>query len=444
MSMGNPQATPERDPGIVRFDEEREMMQNVGKLIDLIDDPEMKHTVRLTAFIAKSRAATVEAYDQGKPFIANNYCTAPELGVAMGLPWFMLFDAPFTLMGRQTLPEAIDESVAMGLGTDLCTAIRTNIYYVQKNMVPVPTAAVGFVFPCDGMPMLHQVMGHSSSCWKDVPLFCPDPAPYFHDGNIESIDYFANELKKTAAFLTEHTGYALDLDRLKEVIDESNKHYELWQEYNDLRRAVPAPHGHSMGMQTCYSMAQIFAVGDPDATVWFEDLVELGEKKVNAGDGIIKDKKEIRLFWFDLNPTTFADQFMPWLEEEYGAVVVMDMLGNHDYTSIDTSNEQEIWRGLAKRGLFDTPMVRQAIGTADGFVNDLVRIVEDYAIDVVIWPGHMGHKEMLGTYGIMREACRDLGVHFLDIRMDIWDERYTPIDQVKDKFTKFFEAAGYV
>ena len=55
----------------------------------------------------------------------------------------------------------------------------------------------------------------------------------------------------------------------------------------------------------------------------------------------------------------------------------------------------------------------------------------------------MGHKEMLGTYGIMREACRELGVHFLDIRMDIWDDRYTPVDQIKEKFTRFFEAAGY-
>jgi benzoyl-CoA reductase/2-hydroxyglutaryl-CoA dehydratase subunit BcrC/BadD/HgdB len=442
--MANAQEAKADDPGIVRFREERDQMTNLGKLIGIIEDPEMKHSARVTQFVARSRDKIVKAYEEGRPFIANNYCTAPELGEAMDLPWFMLFDAPFTLMGRLSLPEVIDESVAMGLGTDLCTAIRTNIYYIEKNLVPVPTAAVGFVFPCDGMPMLHQVMGHSSSCWKDVPLICPDPAPYFHDGSVRSIDYFANELRKTAAFLEEHTGQKLDLDKLKAVITESNKHYELWQEYNDLRRAVPAPHGHAMGGQTCYSLAQIFAVGDPDATVWFEDLVELAETRVAQKRGIIEGKEEIRLFWFDLNPTTFADQFMPWLEEEFGAVVVMDMLGNHDYTTIDTSSEDEIWRGLAKRGLFDTPMVRQAIGTADGFVNDLVRIVEDYKIDVVIWPGHMGHKEMLGTYGIMREACRELGVHFLDIRMDIWDHRYTPIDQIKDKFARFFSAAGYV
>ncbi len=441
MSTGNEAKT--EDPGITRFREERDLSLNLAKMAEMIEDPDMIHTARMTKFVVEARNAVVEAYEQGKPFIANNYCTAPELGVGMDLPWFMLFDAPFTMMGRQTLPEVIDESVAMGLGTDLCTAIRTNIYYVEKNLVPVPTAAVGFVFPCDGMPMLHQVMGHSSSCWRDVPLFCPDPAPYFHDGSDRGIDYFARELRKTATFLEEHTKRKLDLDKLKVVIEESNKQYELWQEYNDLRRAVPAPHGFSMGGQSCYAMAQIFGVGNPEVTDWFRDLVDMTEAKVAAGKGVVEEKKEIRVFWFDLNPTTFAADFMPWLEEEYGAVMVMDMLGNHDYTTIDTSSEDEIWRGLAKRGLFDTPMVRQAIGTADGFVNDLVRIVEDYKIDVVVWPGHMGHKEMLGTYGIMREACRELGVHFLDIRMDIWDHRYTPVDQIKDRFARFFDAAGY-
>jgi len=441
--MTKPNQAKVDDPGIERFRQERDMFANLGKLIGIIEDPEMKHSARMTEFVARSRDRVVRAYEEGRPFIANNYCTAPELGEAMDLPWFMLFDAPFTLMGRQTLSEVIDESVVLGLGTDLCTAVRTNIYYVVKNLVPVPTAAVGFVFPCDGMPMLHQVMGHESSCWRDVPLICPDPAPYFHDGSARGIDYFANELRKTVAFLEEHTGKKLDFDKLKAILEESNKHYELWRDYNDLRRAVPAPHGHTMGGQTCYSLAQIFAVGDPEATVWFQDLVDLTVAKVAAGKGVIEGKQEIRLFWFDLNPVTFAADFMPWLEEEFGAVVVMDMLGNHDYTTIDTSSEQEIWRGLAKRGLFDTPMVRQSIGTADGFVNDLVRIVKDYKIDVVVWPGHMGHKEMLGTYGIMREACRDLGVHFLDIRMDIWDDRYTSVDQIKDKFTRFFSAVGY-
>jgi hypothetical protein len=42
----------------------------------------------------------------------------------------------------------------------------------------------------------------------------------------------------------------------------------------------------------------------------------------------------------------------------------------------------------------------------------------------------------------MQEACREIGVPFLDIRMDIFDRRYTTADQIKDKFTRFFRGMG--
>jgi hypothetical protein len=187
----------------------------------------------------------------------------------------------------------------------------------------------------------------------------------------------------------------------------------------------------------CFSVAQLFRAGHEEGTEWFRSLVDCTEEKVKQGRGAV-EKEKVRLFWFDIMPSGWLFEFMPWLEEEFGAVVVMDMFGNYPYTTIDTSNEREIWRGLAKRGLFETPMVRQAMGPAETFVNDLVRIVKDYQIDVVVWPGHMGHKETQGTFGIMQEACRDLGVPFLDLRMDIFDRRYATADQIKEKFSNFF------
>ena len=44
---------------------------------------------------------------------------------------------------------------------------------------PVPTAALGLLYPCDGAPMLHQVMMHNKA-WKDVPIYSCDP-PYSSD-----------------------------------------------------------------------------------------------------------------------------------------------------------------------------------------------------------------------------------------------------------------------
>jgi hypothetical protein len=42
----------------------------------------------------------------------------------------------------------------------------------------------------------------------------------------------------------------------------------------------------------------------------------------------------------------------------------------------------------------------------------------------------------------MREVCRDLGVPFLALGLDLFDKRYTTIDELKDRFSQFFTAMG--
>ncbi len=43
---------------------------------------------------------------------------------------------------------------------------------------------------------------------------------------------------------------------------------------------------------------------------------------------------------------------------------------------------------------------------------------------------------------IMREKCKEIGVHFLDLRVDILDGRFVEKDEVLDKFARFFRAKG--
>jgi len=54
----------------------------------------------------------------------------------------------------------------------------------------------------------------------------------------------------------------------------------------------------------------------------------------------------------------------------------------------------------------------------------------------------MGHKDGAATAGIMRETCRGLGVPFLHIGLDLFDRRYTSVDEVKDKVSEFFRGMG--
>jgi len=108
------------------------------------------------------------------------------------------------------------------------------------------------------------------------------------------------------------------------------------------------------------------------------------EQEVREGKGDVPNER-IRLFWFDIRPV-WLRELTEWLKEEWGACIVMDMLGYTPYTLIDTSSEQSLMKGLAKRYLCDVPMIRQVHGTADNYVNDIARVVKECRIDCVIWP----------------------------------------------------------
>jgi hypothetical protein len=428
-----------KDRALERYKKERDWFAFLLQAVDMMVTPEMKLQAKLLRILLDSKQAVVDCVEQERPFIAGYFCSAPEIFNAMKLPWFMLMETPFLAASAPYILEDIQGAEDMGLGTDLCTAIRLPIFYIESGMMPVPTAVIGLLSPCDGTTMMNQVLQHNKA-WRDVPLFCADP-PYTSDER--ATQYYAAELRRMVSFLEQHTGRTLDMSRLREVCEESNRTYKLWQEYNELRRAVPCPHGWEIGGAQAFAISQCFVAGDPRCTDWFRQLVECGEIRVREGRGANdRVKEKIRLLWFDIMPYGWIFEFMPWLEEECGAVIVMDMFGNFPYTMIDTSSEESMFLGLARRNLMEVPMIRQARGTAENFSSDIVRIVKDYKIDCVIWPGHMGHKDGAATAGVMRETCRTLGVPFLHIGLDLFDKRYTTVDEVKDRVSQFFSGMG--
>ncbi len=425
-----------RERGYQRFRDECEKYRLITEELEK-NPPENKleaANAYLTRVLSESYGKILRNIDAGEPFIEGWYCCAPEIYVAMDLPFYMTMHAPFMPVSKSTLYANIDDAEEMGLGNDMCTAIRLSMYEVEKGLAPPPTAVVGLLYPCDGIAMLHNVI-ERSDLWGDIPMFAPDP-PYFRDER--SLDYAAGEIRRMTAFLEEHTGRRLDLDRLREVVEESNRHYELWLEYAELRRAVPCPHGWGTGPE-CMAVAQYLGVGDPRGTEWFKILIADAEERIQENRGWIPDER-IRLLWFDVPPLGWKRELVDWLEEEWGANFVMDMFCYAPYSLVDTSNEESMFRGLAHRAVYETPMIRQAQGIADNFLNDMGKLVKDYKIDCVLWPGHVGHKDSNASVGLMREFCRDLGVAFLTIGVDIYDTRYTTTDEIKDRISQFFTA----
>ncbi len=427
-----------KEKSLSRIREEMAMYEPVIELLKL-EPGEMGHLqLPIIENINDQHRKTIECVEEGKTFFASQFTNPVEILTAMDIHWYFhiqqLFAASGTGGGLHT-DEDLDGADKLNIPRDCCTLIRLGHYLQVAGLYPIPTAYLALTEPCDSVAGWHAAFMHHPD-WRNVPCFAPDP-PYHSDDR--SIEYYAKQMREMVDFITEQTGTKLDMDRLKEVVDETNKCYSLWMEYNEVRRSSPTPHSFILP-QSMFFQINTLGAGDPKKTSWYQDMVADAEMRVRENKPEVPNQK-IRIFWYDVQPFFFGE-IVSWLEQEWGGVIAMDMVSYCSSELVDTSTEESMFRGLARRAFQDGPMIHQGRGVADNVINDITRIVKDYKIDCMIFPGHMGHKDMAAASSIMRDTCRELGVPFLYIGLDVADYRYTTVDEIKDKISQFFTAMG--
>jgi len=104
-----------------------------------------------------------------------------------------------------------------------------------------------------------------------------------------------------------------------------------------------------------------------------------------------------------------------------------------DTTSIDTMIEGLAWRW------FCWPMSRQSASFSDVWVNDFVRICEDFKADCLILGGHKACKHFWALNKLLSDAVKEeVGIPTLRFEQDIFDARFTPVSELKRIMNTFF------
>ncbi len=215
--------------GLERIIEYRDRLQAVIGMFKQAP-PEQQNPVLIGLFslILEGNEKTIDCVENGKPFVSSWYGNAPEIYTSMGIHFI---NPVFDILAHMNLTKLYDLEQAdkiLSLPDDICSLIRLGAYAVQERLLPRPTAVIAMLQPCDGELMLHQSF-QNSEAWGGVPIYALDPV---YGSTDEDFQYFAGELKRMISFLEDISGHKFDVDKLREVVEETNRQYEVWSEYN--------------------------------------------------------------------------------------------------------------------------------------------------------------------------------------------------------------------
>ena len=353
----------------------------------------------------------------------------PEIPLAMGLTPFMTesLGLVFPLLHRDGAIPYVDRTENEGYPADMCSFIKTSLGQTLAGELPEPRLILTTNSPCDsamaGYLPIEKKLG--------VPVFRLDH-PF--QTNERSLDYYTKGLWKMIRFLEEETGLSMDFDHLREICEERNRASEYLLEFRELMRNRPAPLGGLI--MTLSIIGHQLLTGTTLTTNLCKLLRDEARKRVENKIGIVKDERIRVILW---NPPILIDGgVFQWMEDTFGAVVVMDMLCYRSYSLIDTSSPETMLKGLAF-DMMQGPMARHTRGPARNYYEDLLRLYREYEADMVLLASHQGCKNALALNGILREAFRKREIPLLDIQYDLVDPRITSPEEIRNQISHFME-----
>ncbi len=244
---------------------------------------------------------------------------------------------------------------------------------------------------CDPRNKWYQAAQHYM---PDVPIYdvgLPWP-PYEDDYDYREVQdyyvkYIVKELKGLVKFLEKHTGKKMDWERLSELVDLTDKTWNLIWEAYELRRAVPTPMGTGDAMNTMVPM--VFNMGTQEGYDYYKDLYDELKLKIANKEGVIPDEK-YRLVWGGGLPSWFALSDFNYFNSK-GAVFpvettyrMIEAIYNFDMdlTKITDPLEHIAWRWV-KFWTYWHDRARKRPGSHPD-VERLIKYIEDYKIDGIV------------------------------------------------------------
>jgi len=374
-----------------------------------------------------------QAKDTGQKLVVCGACAPPELVFALDA-FPVVFDAVSTRLASN--PDVVNHYIDLGtehLPSTVCGIDRV-IYgmMVSGDVKLVPDAYVYGTLPCDSSRIVYPKTAEMLEA-QGVPTMCLD-VPYRKDEF--GVKYLADQLEILIEFLEDALSTKLDWNKMAVTIMRANEATDLLQKNAALRKLKPCP---TFSRLLVLNEFYLSLIGSKELVDYFRAQLDFVHDLIVMGIAQMKPEN-YRVTW--LQDMLWSNVgILDWMEREYGAVVVMDVLGYEQSLIIDDPWDREsVLMGLARRQLM-TPMLHASSGPAAPYIELAQKIIEEYDINMSMFIGHVGCKHTWACAKIVKDAIEDkFGIPTLTLDLDAIDGRYKSDEEIKATISEYIES----
>ena len=316
--------------------------------------------------------------------------------------------------------EFLETAEYAGFGGDTCGYHRSVIGANMKGIMPEPDFLIGTSCPCTGGLAVMENLAREF----DKDLFVLNVP---QESSPENIRYLADRMKSLVRFVSDHTGEALDDNRLQEAVANTNQARDLMQDAYRYARRVPSPVNGKL--LNNFGIVMALLLGTPAAVTVCRAYRDEFKTRVEKGVEGVKGER-FRLLWIQ-NRIQFKNPLVEFLEKEYQAVIVSDELNDITWDPVDPRHP---YTGFARRAI-SIPFN----GEINLRIRHLQKLAKDYQVHGAINPCHWGCRQGTGARGLISEGLNSVGVPVLNLEVDCVDPRNFSEGQLRTRLEAFME-----
>jgi benzoyl-CoA reductase/2-hydroxyglutaryl-CoA dehydratase subunit BcrC/BadD/HgdB len=409
-------------------------------------------------------AAAQRAREEGKKtaytFIASTY---DEIIRAMDIVPIWSENYAGVCSAKRDAMRFLEKAESGYLSRTMCTYALCDLGFDawREHLGAMPPNA-----PWGGMPRPDMMLGTGAMIcdprvkwYQAARLYMPDVPVYINNvlwppyqKNIdhrEVQDYYVRfmveELRGLVAFLERQTGRKMDWARLEELVDLSDRTWNLAWETHELRRAKPTPMGTGDAFNTVVPL--IFMMGTKQSYDFFTALNRELKERIAGGQAAVPGEK-YRLMWGGGLAAWFALSDFDYFAGKGASFPVeisyrlIEALYNLDLPKTNDPIEHIAWRWF-KYWTYWYDAARKRDGSFPE-VERMIRYIEDYDIDGIVvheaFSCRTWHPGLLCQLNTLKKVYRDIPTLVLESDMvDIGSYNEAETHQRIDTFIGMLE-----